>query len=128
MQRLPAIAQPRHHPGAKVLYKHVGLGQQPLEQRAVSRVFQIQGNRLFTPVDCGEIGAFAIAEWRKMPCVIAKPGALDLDHPGAQIGQDHRAIRPGQNMGKVNNGDVGKGEGHARLLLFAPRHSAPEAA
>jgi hypothetical protein len=30
---------------------------------------------------------------------------LDLDHPGARVGHQHRAVRPGGELGQVENGD-----------------------
>ena len=44
------------------------------------------------------------------PGVVAG-GALDLDHPGAQVAEHHRRLRAGQGAGQVDHEDVGQGTG-----------------
>ena len=42
------------------------------------------------------------------PGVVAVPGRLDLDHPGAQVAEHHRGVRAGQCPGQVDHQDVGQ--------------------
>src|SRR5205814_4702028 len=80
----------------------------------------------------GEIGRFAALERAVMARVVAGLRHLDLDHPGAQLGQQQCAIRPGENPRQIDDRNAGKRSSlwHAsKFLLVRWRgHSAMQVA
>src|SRR5262249_10700994 len=62
------------------------------------------GDAALVAVHPGEDGAHApvAAEGAE---VVAAPGALDLDHVGSQVAQEHRAVRAGDDAREVEDAD-----------------------
>src|SRR5699024_13968 len=58
--------------------------------------------------------------WTPPAAVVAAFRPLDLDDAGAEVGQHHGRMGPGQRPGEVDDDDVGKRSSHAPTL-FAPR-------
>ena len=56
-------------------------------------------------VDCRSSSG---ADERRPPAagVVAVPGRLDLDHPGAEVAEHHRGVRAGEGAGEVDDEDV----------------------
>ena len=50
---------------------------------------------------------------------LVHPGRLDLDHLGPQVGQDHRAIGPGEGPGEIKNAQSVEWSGHSLACLPA---------
>ncbi|MBB4751107.1 hypothetical protein BJ964_005268 [Actinoplanes lobatus] len=46
------------------------------------------------------------------PGVVAGPGAFDLDHRGAQVGEGHGGERAGQHPAEVGDHQAGQRGGH----------------
>ena len=44
--------------------------------------------------------------------VVAAAGALHLDHPGAEVAEHHRRVRPGEGPGEVDDEDAVQWSGH----------------
>ena len=81
---------------------------QSLHDASTVGLFEIDANAALVPVDHGEGGA-AIA-WAEMVAA----GRLYLDHVGAKLGQQHGPERPGQRVGKVQDGQALKRARHER--------------
>ena len=62
----------------------------------------------------GHLLAVRAFDERRSPAarVVARAGALDLDHVGAEVGEDLPRPRPGQNARKLKNADTGKRSRH----------------
>jgi len=105
MQRLPPIAEPLHHAGAKILKDHIGALQQLIKDHPIGFGPQVQRDAFLAVVDGRKIGACAILERRKGAGIVPKAGALYLDDARTQILQTHRGIGPGEDMGKVKDND-----------------------
>src|SRR6516162_9429362 len=80
VQAVPAVAELFHRPRSKVLDQRVGLVEQPLEDLASIRRFEVERDRLLAAVDRDEVGRFAVAEWSVLAGIITVRGRLDLDH------------------------------------------------
>ena len=107
--------------GREVLDQHVCTPEQIEEQVAAGFVLEVQADAPLGPVDRKIIRAESIARGAKIrrsprTRVIPAGRPFDFDHVGPQIGQDHRAVRPGQNTGNVENRQPVQGRG--RILLW----------
>jgi hypothetical protein len=92
----------------EVLHQHVGPAGQLTGQAAIALVGQVERDRPLVPVDRQVVGGHAVLGKRRhpRPGVIAT-GRLDLDHLGAHVGQQHRAVRPGEHPGEVRDKQPG---------------------
>ena len=54
------------------------------------------------------IGRWTDEWWSPAAGVVPVARSLDLDHPGAEVGQHHRRVRAGQRPGQVDDGDIGQ--------------------
>src|SRR5207237_633977 len=69
---------------------------------------EVEYDRLLAAVDAGEIGRLAALERAVLPGVVAALRRLDLDHPRAELGQQQRAIRAGENARQIDDENAGK--------------------
>ena len=104
-ERLPSIAEPRQRAGPEILDENVGAGEKPLEQGAVIVRPEVEGDALLAAVERHEIGGFAVHP-RPVGARVVAAGRLDLDHPRAEVRQDHGAERPRQHAGQVEHKDI----------------------
>jgi hypothetical protein len=106
-------------PGRKFSTRASAFVQQALENVPVARRFQVEGDRLLAAVDRCEIGRFAAFERAVLARVVTGLRHLDLDDPRAKLGQQQRAIRPGENARQIDDGDAGKRPSlwHSSFLL-----------
>ena len=88
-----AQPQPFHHPGAEVLDHHVRGGDQLHGGVAAGRAFQVQLQGLLAAVEYRALGSGAgrVA------------GAVDLDHLGALVGQQHASQRSREVVAEVDD-------------------------
>ena len=87
----------------EVLDRDVGATQQLACQLDVVRVVEVEHDRLLVAVDREVVRRDAVVLGRAPgPCLVAGR-ALDLDHGGAHVGQQHRAVRPGQHPRQVGD-------------------------
>ena len=124
VERVEALlgeAEAVQHPDPEVLQHHVGARQEPGQRADVARRLEVQDDGLLVAVGRHEVRrvpwvvrtvARARPRWSPGPGVVAV-GALDLDHPRAQVAQHHRRLRPGQGTGQVDHQHVGQG---ARII------------
>ena len=97
--------------GLEVLDEDVRPVGQLAGYRVVALVGQVQGDRPLVAVDPEEVRADVAAQgWHPLPGVVAGR-ALDLDNVGAEVGQHHRRVRPGQHPGEVGDQEAGQWPG-----------------
>ena len=105
-----------HRAGPQVLDQHVRALRELAENLFSFRGLEIQRQRPLVAVEPDEARRLAVEEGRCGANLIAAVGVLDLDHVGAQIGEDLPRPRPGQDARKLENADTGKRSGHGGLL------------
>ena len=93
----------------EILDHHVALRDQPVENRAPFRILEVEGDAFLVPVDAEKVRAFA-ADERRAPAagVVALPRLFDLDDAGAHVRENHRAVRPREHAGQIENGSAFK--------------------
>ena len=66
------------------------------------------------------LAAVRALDERRTPAarVVARAGALDLHHVGAEVGEDLARPRPGQDARKLENADTGKRSGHGQSPVW----------
>ena len=125
-QHVEADAELVEHAGPEALDQHVGrLGQ--LEQGlAAPLLLQVEADRALVAVQ-REVDRRAGAERRvllgavvgRRPAhVVALAGVLDLDHVGAEVGEQQRAEAAGEQAGEVEDLDVLQRAAHAFASSF----------
>ena len=67
VKRRPAVTKPLHRAGAEIFKEDIDPGQQPVKDRPVGPVLQIQCDGLLAVVQRGEITAFPLNKGRKGP-------------------------------------------------------------
>ena len=92
----PALQRAR----PEVLDQHVGVGEQPAQDRGAVRVGQVEGD---ARACCGRAPS-TTARRRPWPGRARGPGragrVLDLDHVGAEVAEERRGERPGEQRGR----------------------------
>jgi hypothetical protein len=103
---LVAHPEPVRSPDLEVLDHGVGPGAQLERQRAPLLTPEVESARALAAVHRQVVGRFAAGE-RGAPRarLVAALGTLDLDHVGAQIGQQHRAIGARQDAREIDHAD-----------------------
>ena len=108
-ERRVAQAQTIHHAGAVVVVHHVGGLDQVEKNPASGGRLEIDAHALLVAVVALELRALAFD--LRTHAVVANRVALerlDLDHLGAEVGQDHRPERAGDEQRQVENGQAGE--------------------
>ena len=91
-------------PGRKFSTSTSARSSNCLEDPAPLGVLQIERQTLLVPVDAEEVRAFFTDEGRSPPArVVAAAGLLDLDDPRAHVGEQHRAVGPGQHARQIDD-------------------------
>ena len=130
-QALVADAEAVEHPGAEGLEQHVGVAHQAQQHLAAPLVLEVDADRALVAVQGQEqrragarLGALVV---RRRPAhVVAQAGVLDLDHVGAEVGQQQRAEPAGQQPRQVQHADPVRAAGSRALRSDArpPRGAA----
>ena len=118
-------APPRQIAQLEVLQKNIRPRRQPADHARAFRAGDVHRRRALVAVGAEVIGALArvaalgVLHERRPPAagVVARTGALDLDHVGAQIAQHLRAGRPGEDAAEVEHAQAGQ-----RAILQAVVH------
>ena len=105
-----------------VLEEHVGLGGETPDDVASFRGGEIDGERPLAAIGAQVVRRFAgVAAGRvtqvgrsPVPRVVARAGPLDLDHLGAQVGQDLARPGPREHARAVQDAELREGAGHVR--------------
>src|SRR5262249_18383989 len=118
------------HPGTQVLDQHVGAFlDQALELRALALVAQVDGDRELVAVETLEDRRDAMPKGRcPLARVIAAVALLDLDHRGAEVGEDFGRVRRGDAVPKLDDGDVGerRSGSHGSPGVLTPSRYTPD--
>jgi hypothetical protein len=116
-QGVDAEPQPFEHAGAEVLDQHVGAVDQLQQDVAVGVGLEVERHGLLVAVRREEVRRLPLAlrpdEGRPPPAgVVAVSRSLDLHHPGAEVAEHHRGVRPREGPGQVDDEDAVQGTGH----------------
>ncbi len=94
----------------KVLHEHIGLAREIADDRLAFRRPQIDRDRLLAAVAGKIVGALGgtvlLDEGLEASRLVAAIGLFDLDHGGAQLGEDHAGEGAGQHAREIENGDM----------------------
>ena len=128
------VAEPeRGHPAdAVVLDQHVRPREEPTKHLATGVGLQVEPDRALVPVDREEVGGRPravglVADPRRPPAPRrVAVGRLDLDHVRAEVGEQHRAVRAGQDRGAVGDADP-RERPETRLEVAAARRRSDPA-
>ena len=111
----PLEAQARQVPRQEVLHHHVGGLHEPAHHRGPRRGGEVEADRPAVPVHPEEVGGVVAVEGRPPGSgVVPGAGSLDLEHVGAEVGEDPAGVRPGQHPGQVEHPDAGQRAGRGR--------------
>ena len=100
-ERFVGETQPVEHAVAEIVDQHVGLLDQVEQDRLAARGAQIEREAALVAVVGDEMAAIEAAA--KIAERIAAFRILDLDHRGAEIGQQHAGERPGDHGGQFDD-------------------------
>ena len=82
---------------------------------------EVDGDAFLVAVDAQEVGALVAQERRApAPRVVAAAGMFELDDAGAEVAEHHRAVRPREHAGEIENGDAVQWS-HTTSTLWYPR-------
>ena len=111
-QRLVTEAELVEHADAEVLHDHVGVADQFAQRVPVGLLLEVEHDAALRAVDAGEVAAVVMlgVALRERAAVAGEVALrrFDLDHVGAEVGEQHRAERAGQRGGEVDDADVGE--------------------
>ena len=121
-QALVADAEPVHHAGAEALEQHVGLAHEPQQHLAPGLGLEVDADRALVAVEREEerrAGARlgALVARRRPAHVVAQPRVLDLEHVGAEVGQQPGAEAAGQQPREVEHADAVERAAHEAQAL-----------
>ena len=105
-QRVAVEAPGADQPGPEGLDQHVGAQGELTRQRAIVLVVEVERERALVAVQAQVVGALALVPRRAPGArVVAAVRALDLDHVGAEVAQQHRGERAGEHAREVGDED-----------------------
>ena len=109
-------------PGPEIFDEHVGLRDQPAEHLLPLRVAQIERNTLFVAGDARPPQALAVHErLSDRPHRVALAGGFDLDDFRAEVRQQPRTERPGQQHAAFDDSNAGQRPGRRSDTCFHTR-------
>jgi hypothetical protein len=95
--------------GPEVLDHDVGPGGEALGHVEVRGLLQVQRDRPLVPVDAQVVRRDVVAHGRHPRAGVVAGRALDLDHLGAEVGEQHRRVRARQDPGEVRDEQSAEG-------------------
>lgn len=124
----------------QVLHEDVGAGEEFLQDLPALGRLEVEADRLLGAVEPDEVTGLAVDSRVVPPGEVAAAGALDLDHPRAQVGQlpgrvrrrhrlldaDHRHTGEGRGSGEgmADSWRARRGEGHRTRAPRGTRRGA----
>ena len=112
-ERLATEAEPLRAAGQEVLDDDVGAQRESPHDVLAAGIAQVDRDAALAAVHAHEVRRLAAREGRAPGAgLVALAGPLDLDDLGAEVGQQHRAVRPRQHAGQVEDADAGERTGH----------------
>src|SRR5215813_141683 len=107
----------------EILKQHVGACRELLDDALAFRRLEVEFDRALAAIGAMEIGRAemaAVGRWYEGRApgagIVAGALALDLDHVGAEIGEDLARPRPRQDAGKLEDTHTVEGTRHRKLL------------
>ena len=98
-----------HGAGLEVFGQHVGAFEQAQQDLAAGGLADVERDRLLVAVDADEVAGVRLVAERRAPVAhLVALRRLDLDHLGAVVGQDHRAVGTAEHAGQVDDLDAGE--------------------
>ena len=95
----------------EILDQDIGRLEQLHQHRAAAGGCEIEADRALVAVDADEIGRILLMEGRAPIASFIARGRLDLDHIGAVVGEDLRAIGTAKHARKIDHSQSGHGTG-----------------
>ena len=109
-KRRVVAVEPRHDPGHEVLDDYVGHLRQILDDGLAFGSREVDADALLARVHPGEIAALVTSAGLELqvvpPHLVALALTFDLDHAGAEVAEQARAIGSGQDTGQIQDGDA----------------------
>ena len=99
----------------EILDQHVGALEHLHQHRAPALGGEVEPDRALVAVDADEIGRVFAMERRAPVAHLVAGGRLDLDHVGAVIGEDLRAVGPAENPRQIDHAQSGHRAGVSSL-------------
>ena len=100
-------AEARGSPRLETLHHHVRCHRQGARGRPPSPGLQVEHHAPLVAVDRQEVAGLAFDEWGPpLTRMVASPGRLQLDHVGAQVAEQHRAVGTRQRVGEIQDADA----------------------
>src|SRR6478609_821913 len=95
-------AEPPHDPGTVILDENVGIARKATSGRYCGRGLKVKHDTLFAGIELTKIAAAATAQgWPRAHHVALR--RLDLDHFGAEVSEQPRAVRTGDGRREIKN-------------------------
>ena len=123
--------EPREGSRAEVLDEDIGPVDEELQVRAAAFGLEIDRDALLAPVHREEVGALSPGERGAPAPGVVSARRLHLDDLGAEVGQHHRGVRPGENPREIHHPHSGErraGRGQPRRRTQRNEASAAESA
>jgi hypothetical protein len=118
LDTLPGEAHAVQRAGAEVLDHHVGFADHLFQHFLALRLLGVQRQRLLVAVEHGEVQGVHVRDVLQLGAGdVAGAGTLDLDHVGAEPGQQLGAGGTGLHVGEVDDLDAVEGFVHGALFL-----------
>ena len=89
-------------------------------ERDVVGVLEVERDRALVAVDAEVVGRDAVAHRRHPGAGVVAGRALDLDHLGAEVGEQHRGVGPGEDPGEVGDQQPAAGRRTLRRRPVGP--------
>ena len=119
--------EPGQRAGLVVLDEDVGpVGERPRDPE-VGLVAEIERDRALVAVDRLEVGRLPVRREGRPPRtgVVARSWPLDLDDGGAEVGEEHRRVGPGEDPGEVSDQQSVQRTRHARIVSNCAERVSP---
>ena len=114
--------------GAKVFDQRVGLAGEFARDGGAFGARQIERERFFVAVGAGEVGGQAGGEKRRppLPGLVAAGRVFDFDDARAEVGENLRRPRPGENSRQIENQKAGQRARHESQKAERPVCARPK--
>src|SRR5580658_7434673 len=103
--------EPRHHAGGEILQYNVGTIDDLARDPPPLLLLQIERDAFLTAIGPQIRRALLLRHhWAYPPEIVAAVGLFDFDDLGTEIGEEHGAERPSDEVAEIGDSDAGEGE------------------